>query len=293
MSNKQLAHELMQGAIDVHIHAGPDVFPRLLTDIEVAEQAKQAGMKAVLIKNHITITSDRAQIATDVTGFPVYGGVALNLPLGGLNPQAVEMAIRMNAKEVWMPTIHAEEYLADAGHVPMFQKVLKEGTRGINILDENGKLKAEVYEIIDMVAKADIALATGHISRKESLALVKEAKARGVSRIIITHPVSPMLNYTNDDLAEIIRMGATYIEHIINDSTHQMKNPIPVSRLADAIKTVGYETVVMSTDSGQVINPRPVEMLESFIFHMLEAGITPEQIETMVKKNPAHMLGIA
>lgn len=292
MANATIIKELMQGAIDVHMHTGPDVFPRLVNDIEAANQAKEAGMKAILIKNHMTCTADRAEIVSKITGFPVFGGVALNLPLGGLNPQAVDTALRMGAKEVWMPTLHAEEYLADGSHVPMFNKVLKSGLKGINILDQDGILKPEVLEIISMIAEKDAILGTGHISVKEAMVLVPMAKKMGVKKIFVTHPLSTMLNYTISDLKEILEKGATMIEHNINDTTHQMKHPISPDIIAEAILAVGAETAIMSTDGGQIINPRPVEMLESFISLMLDLGVSEKDIAMMVRDNPARMLEI-
>lgn len=292
MADVNQIRELMQDAIDVHIHTGPDVFPRIVDDIEAANQAKEAGMKAILIKNHMTCTADRAYIASQITKFPVFGGVALNIPVGGLNPQAVDTALRMGAKEVWMPTLHAEEYLADGSHVPMFNNVLKSNLKGINILDQDGLLKSEVLEIIAMIAEKDVILGTGHISIKEAMVLVPMAKKMGVNKIFITHPLSTMLNYTIRDLKEILEKGATMIEHNINDTTHQMKHPISPDLLAQAILTVGADTAIMSTDGGQVINPRPVEMLESFISLMLDRGVSQKDIATMVKDNPARMLEI-
>lgn len=292
MAYADIVKRLLQGAIDVHIHTGPDVFPRLIDDIEAAKQAKEAGMRAILIKNHMTCSADRAQIASKITGFPVFGGVALNLPVGGLNPQAVDTALRMGAKEVWMPTLHAEEYLADGSHVPMFNKVLKTGLKGISILDQEGALKPEVLEIIAMIAEKDAILATGHISIKEAMTLVPKAKQMGVKKIFVTHPLSPMLNYTVRDLREILEKGATMIEHNINDTTHQMKNPISPTVIAEAILAVGADTVIMSTDGGQVINPAPVKMMELFISQMLDLGVSEKDIALMVRDNPARMLEV-
>jgi hypothetical protein len=103
--------ELLEGAIDIHIHSAPDVYPRILNDVELALQAKDMGMQAIVVKNHFFPTEARAQLATDVTGFPVYGGIALNLSVGGLNHHAVESSLKMGAKIVWLPTLHARKFL--------------------------------------------------------------------------------------------------------------------------------------------------------------------------------------
>jgi hypothetical protein len=292
MDNKVRAKELIEGSIDFHIHTGPDVFPRLVNDIEAAKQAKEAKMKAILLKNHVTGTGDRAQIASQVVGFPVFGGIALNLPVGGVNPQAVEMALRMGAKEVWMPTIHAAHYLKEVDNVPMFAKLLKSGIKGINLLNQDGSLTNGVREVLALIAQYDGIMATGHISIQEAMALVPEAKNIGVKKIVVTHPLSPMENYSINDMKEILARGATMLEHVVNDITHQMKNPIPASKIAEAIKALGAETAIMSTDSGQVINPAPVCSMENFIREMLDHGIPEKDIMLMTRDNPAGMLGI-
>jgi hypothetical protein len=292
METKCKAKELLEGAIDFHIHTGPDVFPRLLSDIEAAQQAKAAKMKAILLKNHVTCTADRAKIASEVTGFPVFGGIALNLPVGGVNPQAAEMALRMGATEVWMPTIHAEHYLKEVDNVPMFARLIKSGIKGINLLNADDTLKKEVREVLALIAEYDAVLATGHISIKEAMLLVPEARKMGVKKIVITHPTSPMEKYSIDDMKEIISRGATMVEHVVNDITHQMRNPISPSVIADAIKAVGAESTIMSTDSGQTINPPPTISMENFIREMLDLGISEKEIIMMTRDNPAEMIGI-
>jgi hypothetical protein len=292
MENKQKAKELLAGAIDFHIHTGPDVFPRLLSDIEAARQAKDAKMKAILLKSHVTCTADRAKIASEVTGFPVFGGIALNLPVGGVNPQAVEMALRMGATEVWMPTIHAEHYLKEVDNVPMFAKLIKSGIKGICVLNEDNTLKKEVGEVLALIAEYDAVLATGHISIEEAMLLVPAAKKAGIKKIVVTHPTSPMEKYSIDDMKEIVSKGATMLEHVVNDITHQMRNPIAPSVIADAIKAVGAESTIMSTDSGQAINPPPTISMENFIREMLDLGISEKEIIIMTRDNPAKMLGI-
>jgi len=192
-----------------------------------------------------------------------------------------------------MPTIHAKHYLQQVEAVPMFAKLLKGNVEGgLYLLKEDGTLKDEVLEIIDIIAEADIVLATGHISIEEAMVLVEAAAKRGCKKIVVTHPTSPMEAYTHEDMKKIVELGATMLEHVVNDTTHQMKNPIPASVIADAIKATGVQNTIMSTDSGQVINPVPVESMENFITLMLEEGISEEDIRMMTVDNPAKMLGI-
>lgn len=286
------ARELLQGSIDFHIHSGPDIFKRRMDDLEVAQAAKAAGMRAVLLKNHVDCTAARAAVATKYTGFPVFGGLALNHSCGGLNPEAVKTAVKLGAKEIWMPTIHAEHYLKNVSAVPMFAAQLKGGMTGISLLQDNGTLKDEVKQIIDVIAEADIVMASGHISKEEAFRMVEAAKAGGVKKILITHPTSPMEGYTIQEMKEIVSAGASMLEHVVNDITHQMKNPIDPLIIADALKAIGPEHSLMSTDSGQIINPAPAESMESYIYEMLKLGVPEDDIYVMTHTNPAQMLGL-
>ena len=286
------AKEMLRGTIDFHIHTGPDIYPRLLDDIEVARQAKRAGMKAVLIKSHATITGDRAQIAQGVTGFPVFGGVALNWHVGGLNKYAVECAAKLGVKEVWMPTTHATNYLKYVDHVPMFAKSMPKDIKGISIMREDGSLVSELGPILEIIAKNGMILATGHLSPEEGLALIPEARKAGIDKIVVTHPVASFVNYSVGQMREAMSRGATYLEHVFNDCTPQVANPLPPSALGDAIRAIGPEYCIMSTDSGQVVNPAPVKVMAWYIKEMLQYGISQKDIRTMTITNPGRILGL-
>jgi hypothetical protein len=291
-SLEKQAGKMLQGTIDFHIHTGPDIYPRLLNDIEVARQAKRAGMKAVLIKSHATITGDRAQIAQSVTDFPVFGGVTLNWHVGGLNKYAVECAAKLGAKEVWMPTTHAASYLKYVDHVPMFAKSMPKDIKGISILREDGSLLPELGPILETIAKYGMILATGHLSPEEGLVLIAEARKAGIEKIVVTHPLASFVNYSVDQMREALSRGATYFEHVFNDCTPQVANPLPPSALGDAIRAIGPEYCIMSTDSGQVVNPPPVKVMTWYIKEMLQYGLSPKAIRTMTITNPGRILGL-
>jgi len=283
---------LLEGSIDLHIHSAPDVYPRILNDIELARHAKEMGMKAIVVKNHFSDTSARAQLASEETDFPVFGGIALNLPAGGLNPHAVRIAVRSGAKIVWMPTLHSREFLANKMHVANLAGELGADVQGIHLLDEDGGLKEEVHPILDLIAKAEVVLATGHISIEEAKTLVREASERGARRILVTHPLASFVNYSVADMKEILDLGATYLEHVYNDTTRQVAHPIPIRALYDGIRAIGADHCIMSTDSGQWLNPVPVQQLGIYIADMLELGVTEREIRTMVSDNPSRILGI-
>jgi hypothetical protein len=284
--------DLLQGAIDMHIHSAPDVYPRILSDLDLARQAQEMGMRAVVVKNHFASTAGRAWLASDETGFPVFGSIALNHTVGGLNPHAVDFALRMGARVIWLPTLHAQQFLENKSHVRLLAGSLGEDLQGIRILDDDGELKAEIHAILDLVARRDVILATGHISIEEARAVVPEATRCGISRIVVTHPLASFLNYSLDEMKEILDLGATYLEHVYNDTTHHGGYPLTIDDLAGAIKAMGASHCIMSTDSGQLLNPPPVQQFGIFMQEMLSAGLSEKEIRTMTAGNPAQALGI-
>jgi hypothetical protein len=284
--------ELLQGAVDIHIHSAPDVYPRIQNDIELAQQAQEVGMRAILIKNHFTETAGRAALASEATGFPVFGGIALNHSVGGLNPYAVEPALKLGAKTVWMPTLHSREFVANSSHVKNLAGEIKKGMEGLYLLNPDDSIRPELYEIFDLIIAHNASLATGHVSIPEAKALVREAARHGVKKIIVTHPLASFVGYSVEDMKEILNLGATWLEHVFNDTTRQVGHPITRETLMQGIKAVGARHCIMSTDSGQWLNPIPSQQMGIYIKDMLDFGFSQEDIRTMVQENPVQMLGI-
>jgi hypothetical protein len=284
--------DLLQGAIDMHIHAAPDIYPRILNDVELALQAKEMGMRAIVIKNHFVITADRAQIASAVADFPVFGGIALNLQVGGLNRHAVDTALKLGAKIVWLPTLHSEKFVRNKSHVANLAGELGDDLKGISILNKDGSLKEALYPIFKLIAKKGAILATGHVTMKEAKIAVREAARAGVRKIVVTHPLASFVNYSVKDMREILDLGATYLEHVFNDTTRQVSHPIERKTLYEGIKSIGAKHCIMSTDSGQWLNPVPVQQMGIYINDMLRLGLSANQIRTMVAENPARALGL-
>jgi len=284
--------DLLQGAIDIHIHSAPDVYPRILNDIELALQAKEMGLRAILVKNHFTETAGRARLASEAADFPVFGGIALNLSVGGLNPHAVRTALKLGAKTVWLPTLHAREFVARKSHVANLAGELGEGLEGLYLLNEDGSLKEELFPIFDLIVEHGSSLSTGHVSKAEARAAVRVAAERGVEKIVVTHPLASFVNYSVEDMKDILDLGATWLEHVFNDTTRQVGQPITREALFNGIKAVGPERCIISTDSGQWLNPVPVQQLGIYIQDLLNFGFPARDIRTMVQDNPALLLGL-
>jgi len=310
--------ELMKGAIDIHFHCMPDTVQRRMDEVEMAEMARDYGMRAILLKCHDTMTPDRAYYVDKmVEGVEVYGGVVLNYPLGGFNPLAVVANIQFGGKAVWMPTRSAAfywEYIAKKGeegyyasiHNP-YEKRVVEGSnlKGLRALTSQGELLPEIEEILGIVADADLMLGTGHLNpADEQKVLLEEALSAGVKKITITHPLMDhppaLIPYSKEDLLYFTRKGV-YLDlpyimmsgwKFVTGTPDAHESYYTPKRYAEMIKAVGAERCVMSTDFGQVHNPPPPEGLRIFIRAMRENGVSDDEIRMMVSENPAKLLGI-
>lgn len=291
---------LLRGTVDMHVHTAGDLFPRLLDDVEAATMARDKGMRAIVLKGHVTGTADRAYIARQqVPGIEIFGSLVLNGPVGGLNPEAVDTAIRMGAKVVWGPTMWSRnhtEYVkrnpsrgyADLGmHFP---------EEGITVLDDRGELLPKVREILSLIAAANIVFFTGHLSLAESKVLVPEAKRLGVAKVVVSHPEYENMNYSIADQVWLADAGAL-IEHTM--SCH-LPFWFPSDRpryqtvwdIYDAIRAVGPERCILTSDLGQIHSPPPTEGFREFIQMFVSLGAGERDIELMTRENPGRMLDL-
>lgn len=287
---------LMQGAIDMHIHSAPSLFPRLVDHVEAAEGARKYGMQAVVLKEHHGYTSDRMYFVRKlVNGIEVYGGVVLNNAVGGINPFAVDSAIKLGAKLVWFPTLSAKNHLDQMG-APDFGKSMKQAAKHrlkekpITVFDGSGRLIPEVYEVIDLIAEADIVLATGHLSIPEARAVLQAAKERGVKRLYVNHP-EYIINGSIEEQKELADMGA-FIEHLAIFMYPMWPTKAGLDGIVEMIRAVGPERTVLATDLGQIHNPPPAEGLRMFLRVLLEKGISFKHLEKMIKDNPRFLLNL-
>lgn len=275
--------DLVQGSIDMHLHAGPDArLDRRVDALQAAMQARELGMRAIVLKSHEYPTAPVARIVSKmVDHIHVFGSVTLDLEIGGLNPLAVEASAGLGAKIVWMPTLTSAH------------ERQKRGLQGgISILGDSGQLLPSVGEILDIIKSHDMVLATGHVSVKESFALVDEARRRGLDKIVITHPMSTHFGTTLDlkQQQELAGKGC-YIEHcfVLTLPTTERLDP---REIVNAVKAVGAEHCILSTDLGQGFNLPPAEGMRMAIATLLRAGLGKEEVELIAKTNPAKLLGL-
>ncbi|MBN1285030.1 MAG: hypothetical protein JXB47_06510 [Anaerolineae bacterium] len=275
----------LTGFIDLHIHTAPDSTPRLLDDFDAAREAAAAGMRGVLIKSHSTLTADRAALAQKHAGaaVEVWGGLALNDPVGGLNPAAVQCAIAFGAREIWMPTRNTRNENRRAG----------KGDVGLTVLDEHGAVCSAAHEVLRLIAEADLILGTGHISPAETMALIPAAREAGVKRILITHPDAPGTDFSLDQQHRLVRLGCLFERCWVFTTpvVRHMNKQIDPARILNNIRQVGWETTVLATDYGQADNLSPVEGLRAFAAACLADGFTSAQVRRMGAENPAGLVG--
>jgi hypothetical protein len=278
------AKELLCGAYDLHTHTIPSHLDRALDDIDLVRQASEAGMAGVVIKNHYEPTGARAQLVNrhHFGTARAYGTVVLNHPVGGLNAYAVYSALEMGASLVFMPTRDAENCLRDASLQKNFF-----ARPGISILDETGRLKKEVFDIMDIVKKYGAALATGHISPLESEILCREGLKRGV-RMVLTHPEWYRTTVPLAIQKELARQGA-WIEKCFYNLED---GSCTAAEMASHIRSIGASHCFMTTDRGQYGKALPAVAMESFIQSLLREGIRDPEIALMLREVPREVLGL-
>jgi hypothetical protein len=279
------ADELIRGAIDMHCHHGPDPHRQRSVDAEeAAREADAIGMRALVLKSHAYPTGPIAILMQkQVARLRVFGGICCDFEVGGLNPAAVEVALRTGARVVWMPTFSS---------IPDRRKLHLPGP-GIALLDEHGRPVSPLHEILRLAREHDAVVATGHVDLPELFALADACRALGV-KLVMTHALETQVgaDHTLAHAVEMAERGAliefTYLTCMPGGfaATHD-----PLT-FAHAMRAVGPGRAIMSTDFGQDRSPHPAIGMRLFIDEMMRAGISPGQIDLMARRNPARLLGL-
>lgn len=271
------------GTIDVHVHSYPDDRPRSIHAIDVAKLSKTRGMRAIVLKNHWESTAGMAYLVRQVVpDFDVFGGIALNRTVGGINAAAVDHMARVTGgfgKIVWMPTFDSENQV----------RVSKE-TRPFVSVSKDGALLPEVKTVIGVIAKHGLVLATGHSSPTEGLMLLREAKQQGVRQMIVTHAIQTPVSMNVAQMKEAASLGA-FIEFVGGNPGGEGA-AARLDGIADAIKQVGVASSILSSDLGQQGNPLPPDGFGAFIEALRKRGFSDRDLDLMSKQNPATLLGI-
>ncbi|MFN7087908.1 MAG: DUF6282 family protein [Burkholderiales bacterium] len=281
------------GAIDIHVHSAPDVFGRNMSDLDVARLAKARGMRGLLLKNHVTETAARAALLMEaVPGLEVWGGIALNRAVGGVNADAVEWMYRMSGgrgKVVWLPTFDADHHM---------KSFVGKDASGLRVAID-GKVTPETEAVLKVMARENLSLATGHVSAAEVMVVVKRAKELGVKNIVVTHALAEVPGLTLEQVKEVTAMGAmieyVYLNELMGPQAQQawMRHwrRVSIPDLAKVVKEIGADHIIVSSDLGQSGNPVHPDGIEATVRGLRAAGIAQAEVDKLVKHNPARWLG--
>jgi len=290
---------LLEGAVDLHFHSHPSPFPRAMDAAAAAEAYEAAGFRAVVMKSHhhSTVMEVLAleRLALSKLRLKVYGGVALNGAVGGLNPRAVDLAIQMGGKIVWFPTIasanHIEHHRAhpDLKFPTSDRELLEE--QPLDVIGPAGDLRPEVIQIVDLIRQSGAILASGHMSPRQIEAVFGHARRAGVTRLLLNHP-DFVIGASHADAVRLADIGAV-VEHSICMYDEDSKfYHWPVSHLVEWIDAVGAERTSLGSDLGQKNNPLPVEAYRKVCSRLLDSGVSEHDLRLMIAANPARLLGL-
>jgi hypothetical protein len=284
---------LLKGAIDLHCHSGPSVMPRRLNHVEAIREGEEAGLRAILFKDHYYSVTPVAALLDEIMpgSVKLLTGVPLNNTTGGFNPYAVEHGFKLGARLVWMPTFSAANHIRHS-HRKQFlpTKDAMLAPTMLTVLDERGALKNEVKFILDQIAAYDAVLSAGHLHISEIWPLFGEAKQRGVTRLLVNHPTF-LIGCAPADMAELAKMGA-YLEHSCCMWAGVQGKGYSHDSLKMCVDSGGVANTIIGSDLGQVGNPTPVEGLRYVIQMLIEIGYDDDEIRAMIGGNPARLMGL-
>ncbi len=275
--------DALVGVIDIHAHSAPDSVPRSIDALDLARLAKSKGMRGLVLKNHYEPTASLAYVVRkEVPGLAVFGGIDLNLSVGGMNPSAVEHMAAITGhygRFVWMSTYDTEQQVRYSKQDRPFVRI-----------SQDGQLLPEVKRVIAVIAKDELVMATGHPAPEEALMEIREARAQGVKHMVVTHAMIAPIHMSDTQMREAARMGA-YIEFVYNGVSGREKE-FTFKDYVRAIRYVGVEHCILSSDMGQVGNPLHPDGLLAFFAGLKSEGVTDGEIARMAKENPARLLGL-
>jgi hypothetical protein len=291
---------LLEGAVDLHVHPAPSPLPRRMDGAEAARLAGESGFSAVVVKSHhhSTVMDVLAlkQAGVDHGSAQLFGGIALNGPVGGINPKAVDLALKMGGRIVWFPTIGSAQHIRHHAEHPnlKFPKlaVHLEPEVPIEVLDGNGGVTEDVYAILESIKAHDAILASGHMAPHQITAVFQAAREVGVQRMLVNHP-NFVIEASHEDARRWVELGA-YVEHSLcmYDEESSFHN-WDLDTMVAWIEAVGPERSTLGSDLGQMNNPLPTDSFRKIVGRLLERGTSEDTVRRMVATNPAELLGVA
>ena len=285
------ARDLVRGAYDLHVHVAPDVPPRRIDDRALAGRFSEVGLAGFGLKSHYTSTAERAQLVSAlVPGVQAFGTLSLNRAVGGMNALAVEIAAREGARIVWMPTVDSPAETAGrtapkpGDNVPLWAQLQHElrelglGVEPVRVTDGDGQLLAETRDVIRAVARHGLILATGHLGRDDTFAVVEGALEEGVAHIVVTHPEFPCQDFSIDDQVALAERGCL-LERCLS-TPHSGKTTW--QHVFEGVRAVGVGRTLFSSDLGNPSYPPVEDGLALWADRLLGAGFEEDEIHGMI-----------
>lgn len=288
---------LLEGAVDLHCHSGPAAMPRILDHHEALQDAADAKFRALLYKDHFYLGVSHAVILEKLvpnTGVKLFSGLALNNASGGINPHAVNHAINIGAKIIWMPTLSAGNHIkkseTDAKSFPKTAKRMLDAIP-LTALDAAGKVTDDTKLVLDLIAEGDVILAGGHLHVSELFPLFTEAKKRGVKKMLVNHPTY-VIGCSDTDIKQLVAMGV-YMEHSICMFIEGSAKHHDAQDLKRLIEVAGVDHTCLCSDLGLRGSPRPVEGYKQIVSMLLDLQFPEKDIKTLIGDNSAKLLNLA
>ena len=278
----------LKGVIDMHVHTNPDLRKRAYDDFELMEAAIRVGARAIVIKTHQGTTMDRAYLCNrhnqivhgNTNDFTMFGSITLNRQVGGINPRAVDVALQLGAKVVWLPTQSAINGL---------RRQNKALTDGVEVV-RDGKIVPELATVFSLIKEHNAVLGTAHIAPEESFIVIEAARKAGVKNIVVTHPEWWLVGMSLEDQARLVKDYDVILEHCYAQNMGGGKYKSNMEANLEAIKVCGYKNVMVDTDGGQVENPHWEIALQQYMQYLVDHGIPEEQVHYMTHTIPMNLL---
>lgn len=284
-----MATASLKGVIDMHVHTNPDLRLRAYDDFELCDAAVRVGARAIVIKTHLGYTANRAYLVNRYNklvhgdnDFTMYGSVTLNRGVGGINPLAVENALKLGAKVVWLPTQHARRHL----------EMMKQPTDLAVDIVCDGKIVPELEDVFRLIKDHDAVLGTAHVSPEEAFVVVEAARRAGVQKLVVTHPEWWLVGMSVEDQLRLVKDYDVILERCFAQNMGGGKYRSNLADNLEIIRTVGYRNVMVDTDGGQTENPHWEIAMQMYMQYLLDAGIPEAHVRYMTHDLPCNLLGI-
>jgi hypothetical protein len=296
------ARTLVRGAYDLHVHVAPDVPTRRIDDVTLARRFAERGLAGFALKSHYTSTAERAQVvAALVPEVKVVGALAMNQAVGGMNALAVEIAAREGARIIWMPTLDSPAETAGrtepkpGDKVPQWARLQHElrqlglGVEPVNVTATDGRLLPETRDVLRAIARHGLILATGHLARDDTFAVVDGALEEGVEHIVVTHPEFTCQDFSIEEQAALAARGCL-LERCLSTP---LSGKTTWEHVFDGVRAVGIERTLFSSDCGNPNYPPVEDGLALWADRLLGAGFDEDEVREMIVGQSRRLAGPA